>query len=85
MDELDYFTIAGVDEAGRGPLAGPVFAAAVVLPSGFSIPGLTDSKLLTHTKRLKLRDIIMAKALHFSVAEASVEEIDQLNILQASL
>jgi ribonuclease HII len=85
LDELDYFTIAGVDEAGRGPLAGPVSAAAVVLPSGFSIPGLTDSKLLTHTKRLKLRDIIMAKALHFSVAEASVEEIDQLNILQASL
>lgn len=79
------FFIAGVDEAGRGPLAGPVFAAAVILTPGFSIPGLTDSKLLTHSKRLKLRDIIMSKALDFSVAEASVAEIDDLNILQASL
>jgi ribonuclease HII len=77
--------IAGVDEAGRGPLAGPVVAAAVILDSRHPIAGLDDSKKLTAKKREKLFDEIMAKALCVSVAEASVEEIDRLNILQATM
>mgnify|MGYP000302975521 CR=1 FL=1 len=77
--------IAGVDEAGRGPLAGPVVAAAVILDDQNPIVGLNDSKKLTALRREKLYDEIRAKALCCSVAQASVEEIDQLNILQATL
>jgi ribonuclease HII len=77
--------VAGVDEAGRGPLAGPVVAAAVILDELKPIQGLQDSKKLTALRRDKLFDEIRAKALCFSIAEASVEEIDTLNILQATL
>lgn len=75
--------VAGVDEAGRGPLAGPVVAAAVVLSK--PIPGLTDSKKLTAKKREALFLQIQAEAAAFSIAEASVEEIDSINILQATM
>jgi ribonuclease HII len=77
--------IAGVDEAGRGPLAGPVVAAAVILDDMNPIKGLNDSKKLSPKQREKLYDEIRAKALCCSVAQASVEEIDRLNILQATL
>ena len=77
--------VAGVDEAGRGPLAGPVVAAAVILDDLKPIKGLSDSKKLTALRREKLFDEIRARALCCSVAQASVEEIDALNILQATL
>ena len=77
--------IAGTDEAGRGPLAGPVVAAAVILDELNPIQGLADSKKLTVLRREKLYDEIRAKALCCSIAQASVEEIDSLNILQATL
>jgi len=77
--------ICGVDEAGRGPLAGPVVAAAVILDPARPIAGLADSKKLSAAKREKLAVEIRTKALAWSVAEASVEEIDTLNILQATL
>ena len=77
--------MAGVDEAGRGPLAGPVVAAAVILDDLRPIKGLADSKTLTAARREKLYDEIRAKALCCSVAEASVAEIDELNILQATM
>ncbi len=77
--------MAGVDEAGRGPLAGPVVAAAVILDDLHPIAGLNDSKKLTAKRRDKLFDEIKAKALCFSIAEASVQEIDANNILQATL
>lgn len=77
--------VAGVDEAGRGPLAGPVVAAAVMLDDLNPIAGLADSKVLTALKRERLASEIKAKALCFCIAEASVEEIDQLNILQATM
>ena len=77
--------IAGVDEAGRGPLAGPVVAAAVILDDLNPIQSLADSKKLTARKRERLFDEIRAKALCCSIAEATVEEIDQLNILQATM
>ncbi len=77
--------IAGVDEAGRGPLAGPVVAAAVILDDQNPIAGLHDSKKLTAARREQLFDEIRAKALCCSIAEASVAEIDQLNILQATM
>jgi len=77
--------VAGVDEAGRGPLAGPVVAAAVILDDLKPIKGLADSKQLTALRRERLYDEIRAKALCCSIAQASVEEIDQLNILQATL
>lgn len=76
---------AGVDEAGRGPLAGPVVAAAVILDDLQPIKGLADSKVLTALRREKLYDEILAKALCCSIAQASVEEIDRLNILQATM
>ena len=76
---------AGVDEAGRGPLAGPVVAAAVILDDLKPIKGLKDSKLLTPRKRERLFDEIHAKALCFCIAQASVQEIDELNILQATM
>lgn len=77
--------LAGVDEAGRGPLAGPVVAAAVILNDQRPIRGLADSKTLTALKRERLHDEILAHALCCSIAQASVEEIDRLNILQATL
>lgn len=75
---------AGTDEAGRGCLAGPVFAAAVILPPDFSHPLLNDSKKMKETDRLLLRDIIREKAIAWAVASISPEEIDQINILKAS-
>ena len=80
-----YQRLAGVDEAGRGPLAGPVMAAAVILDERRSIAGLDDSKRLCHEQRLHLAAEIKACALAWSVAEAGVAEIDRLNILRASL
>lgn len=77
--------LAGVDEAGRGPLAGPVVAAAVILDDLKPIAGLADSKVLSPRKRERLSDDIRARALCVSVAEASVEEIDRLNILHATM
>jgi len=77
--------VAGVDEAGRGPLAGPVVAAAVILDDLHPIKGLDDSKKLTALRRARLFDEIRAKALCCSIAQASVEEIDRLNILQATM
>ena len=76
--------ICGVDEAGRGPLAGPVCAAAVILPRGLEIPGLNDSKKLTDKRRRELMPIIKEQALAYGIAFASHEEIDQINILQAT-
>lgn len=78
-------TLCGVDEAGRGPLAGPVCAAAVILPDGIEIQGLNDSKKLSEKKREQLYDEICAKALDYGIAFAEVEEIEQLNILNASI
>ncbi len=77
--------VAGVDEAGRGPLAGPVVAAAVILESARPIAGLADSKLLTAHRRVKLEVLIRERACAVALGEASVEEIDTLNILQATL
>jgi ribonuclease HII len=77
--------VAGVDEAGRGPLAGPVVAAAVILDPGRRIRGLADSKMLAPSTRERLYDEILNKALCCSIAEASVEEIDTLNILRATM
>lgn len=76
--------LCGVDEAGRGPLAGPVCAAAVMLPRGLDIPGLNDSKKLTAKKREELYGIICAGAVCYGVAFAGVEEIERLNILNAT-
>ncbi len=82
---LKGLLICGVDEAGRGPLAGPVYAAAVVLNPGKLIRGLDDSKKLTAARREKLAVKIQTDALAFGIASASVEEIDRINILQATL
>ena len=82
--EAGYAVIAGTDEAGRGPLAGPVYAAAVILPMGLVIDGLNDSKKLTEKKRVTLFDIICQEALSYGIAYATPEEIDELNILNAS-
>ena len=76
--------ICGVDEAGRGPLAGPVCAAAVMLPPGLEIPGLNDSKKLTEKKRDALYDLICSSAITYGIAFSSVEEIEELNILGAT-
>lgn len=81
---LGYSRICGVDEAGRGPLAGPVFAAAVILPFGEVIEGLDDSKKLTEKKREKIFDVIVEKAVGFGIACAEVGEIEEINILNAS-
>ncbi|MBR2177359.1 MAG: ribonuclease HII [Clostridia bacterium] len=83
--EEGYKAVCGVDEAGRGPLAGPVFAAAVILPEGLVIEGVNDSKKLSEKKREKLFDEIKEKALAYCIASASVEEIEELNILQADM
>ncbi len=77
-------TICGVDEAGRGPLAGPVCAAAVILPRDLEIPGLNDSKKLTDKKRRELYPIIQEQAIAYGIAFASEKEIDEYNILQAT-
>ncbi len=79
-----YSLICGVDEAGRGPLAGPVCAAAVILPRGLEIPGLTDSKKISEKKRNELYDVILEKAVSYGIAFASVEEIEEHNILAAT-
>lgn len=93
MDFLEYENkyinlgkkiICGVDEAGRGPLAGPVVAAAVVMPQGTIIEGVNDSKKLTAKKREKLFDVICKEAVFYSIASASVEEIEEINILNAT-
>ena len=76
--------ICGVDEAGRGPLAGPVCAAAVILPRDLEIPGLTDSKKLTDKKRRELFPIIKEQAIAYGIGFASEQEIDEINILQAT-
>ncbi|MBF0467705.1 MAG: ribonuclease HII [Desulfamplus sp.] len=80
-----YNYIAGLDEAGRGPLAGPVVSAAVILPRSFSCPGIADSKKLTPLKREKFYSVIMEEAVAAATAFAASEEIDVINILQASL
>jgi ribonuclease HII len=82
--ENGYKTICGIDEAGRGPLAGPVFAAAVILPENIIIEGLNDSKKLSEKKREKLFDIIKEQAVSYSIGFATEEEIDDINILQAT-
>ena len=87
---LDSFYIAGTieagtDEAGRGCIAGPVYAAAVILPADFNDPGLNDSKQLSRRERERLRDIIVKEAMSWCVASASPEEIDDVNILNASI
>lgn len=79
-----YEVICGVDEAGRGPLAGPVCAAAVILPKHLDIPGLTDSKKLTDKKRRELFPLIQERAVAYGIGLASQEEIDEINILQAT-
>lgn len=79
-----YQVICGVDEAGRGPLAGPVCAAAVILPKHLEIPGLTDSKKLTDKKRRELFPLIQEQAVAYGIGLASQEEIDEINILQAT-
>lgn len=85
MPDIDEFYLAGVDEAGRGPLAGPVVAAAVILPPDFAIAGIDDSKKLSPKKREWLFDLIREQAIAYSIARADVDEIDQINILQATL
>lgn len=79
-----FKTVCGVDEAGRGPLAGPVYAAAVILPVGAQIPGLNDSKKLSEKKREELFDIITNTAVSFSIGIADEKEIDEINILNAT-
>lgn len=76
--------VCGIDEAGRGPLAGPVFAAAVILPFGLEIEGLNDSKKLSEKKREKLFDVITAQAEAYGIGFATEREIDEINILQAT-
>ena len=83
-DSLDLNVICGVDEAGRGPLAGPVCAAAVILPKHLQIPGLTDSKKLSDKKRRELFPIIQEQAVAYGIGLASEAEIDEINILQAT-
>ena len=80
-----YAVVCGIDEAGRGPLCGSVVAAACILPDGLEIPELNDSKKLTPKKRDKLFDLILQNAVAYGIAEATVEEIDTLNILEADL
>lgn len=82
--EGGFDCVCGIDEAGRGPLAGPVCAAAVILPRNLLIPGLNDSKKLTDKKRRELYDVIVSEADAYGVAFASEQEIDEINILQAT-
>ena len=85
LHDEGYKVVCGIDEAGRGPLCGPVFAAACILPDGLALEGLNDSKKLTPKKRDKLFDLICENAIAYCIASASVEEIDELNILEADL
>ncbi len=85
LHDEGFEMVCGVDEAGRGPLCGPVFAAACILPDGLVLEGLNDSKKLTPKKRDKLFDLICENAIAYCIASASVEEIDELNILEADL
>lgn len=85
FSQQGYKSICGVDEAGRGPLAGPVCAAAVIFPEGLVLDGVDDSKKLTAKKRDKLFDTIKKEALAYSIAWASVEEIEKINILNAAM
>ena len=85
LQSQNYHMICGVDEAGRGPLCGSVVAAACILPHDVDLPGLNDSKKLTPKKRDLLFDLICQRAIAFGIAEATVEEINQLNILEATL
>ena len=85
LRDQGFSAVCGVDEAGRGPLCGSVVAAAVILPPDFVLEGLNDSKKLTAKKREALFDLICENALAYCIAEASVEEIDQMNILEADL
>lgn len=80
-----YKSVCGVDEAGRGPLAGPVCAAAVILPEGVIIDGVNDSKKLSEKKRESLFDVIREQALSYSIAYATVDEIEEINILNATI
>ena len=80
-----YTAVCGCDEAGRGPLCGPVVAAAVILPCGLEIEGLNDSKKLSEKKREALFDVIKEKAIAYAIAEVSPAEIDEINILNASM
>ena len=80
-----YKSVCGVDEAGRGPLAGPVCAAAVILPEGVIIEGVNDSKKLSEKKRDSLFDVIREQALSYSIAYATVDEIEEINILNATM
>lgn len=80
-----YKSVCGVDEAGRGPLAGPVCAAAVILPEGVIIEGVNDSKKLSEKKRESLFDVIRKQALSYSIAYATVDEIEEINILNATM
>lgn len=79
-----YKVVCGIDEAGRGPLAGPVHAAAVILPIGLEIEGLNDSKKLSEKKREQLFDVICEKAIDYSIGVATEKEIDEINILNAT-
>lgn len=85
LNQKGYQFVCGVDEAGRGPLCGPVVAAAVILPAGLYIEGLNDSKKLSEKKREALFDVICESAIAFCIAESSVEEINQTNILAATM
>ena len=84
LKEKGYSAVCGIDEAGRGPLAGPVFAAAVILPEGLEDLGINDSKKLSEKKRDLLYDLIREKAIAWSVACATEKEIDEINILNAT-
>ena len=84
LQEQGVGVICGVDEAGRGPLAGPVYAAAVILPPHVEIPGLNDSKKLTDKRRRELMPVIMEQAIAYGIGSASEQEIDEINILQAT-
>ncbi len=79
-----YKLVCGIDEAGRGPLAGPVYAAVVILPLGLSIEGLNDSKKISEKKREQLFDVICEKAVDYSIGIATEQEIDEINILNAT-
>ncbi|MDO4175166.1 MAG: ribonuclease HII [Eubacteriales bacterium] len=79
-----FSAVCGIDEAGRGPLAGPVVAAAVILPEGIQLPGVTDSKKITEKKREILFDFVKENALAYGIGQAREEEIDSINILQAT-
>ena len=83
--DAGYEFVAGVDEAGRGPLAGPVYAAAVIFPKGLVIDGVNDSKKLTEKKREQLYDVIKENAIAYSIVSVDEKEIDEINILNAAM